>query len=162
MVRACVAALLRLMEGQGLFTGADLNTCFYVVLSELHLVKLAFYSTGLIDSDLWNWNCTSTSVTLAARYNNNCYGRCLRTCRRHHHTHDVSVEADNDPVISGCCSQALFSMILLTTQCLDNLHNPSKSSFYSGTADFLASAKYAVRVDLLALSHYHQQVCPGL
>lgn len=80
----------------------------------------------------------------------------------HHGFHGVCVEADNDPVISGCCSQALFSMILLTTQCFDNLNNPSKSSFYSGTLDFLASAKDAVGVDLLALSHPHQQFSPGL
>lgn len=60
-------------------------------------------------------------------------------------------------------NQALFSMILLTTQqCFGNLNNPSKSSFYSGTVGFLASAKDAVRVDLLALSYYHQQFCPGL
>lgn len=47
--RACVAALLRSMEGRRLLTGAQLHTCF-VILSELRLIKLAFSST--LDSDL--------------------------------------------------------------------------------------------------------------
>lgn len=47
---ACVAALLRLMEGQGLFTEAELQTCIYIDLSQLRLKNVPInLSTVLID-----------------------------------------------------------------------------------------------------------------
>lgn len=150
------------------------NRAFLLELSRIHVftvcrsIRAAFdqinlLSTALIDLSVIFLIQIYGAENVGVRYSNNCYGCCLRTCRRHRHIHYVSLEADNDPIISECCSQASFSMMLLTAQqYFDNLSNPSESSFYSGTVDFLASAKDAVRVDLLALSHYHQQFCPGL
>lgn len=47
---ASVAALLRLMEGQGHFIEAELRTCIYVDLSQLHLKNVQInLSTVLID-----------------------------------------------------------------------------------------------------------------